>query len=330
VELLGLELRKAQETGGGTLLISLPKRWAERNNIHKGSLLSIEERADGYLILGSSYEPEKAGELAIKYPSSMIIREITEGYLLGYDSLVIQANKRISPVDRERIRQTVRRFIGLEIMEEDASRMVIQCLLEPSSLLLDKILRREHIISSSMHQDALTSVVEKDMHLARVVGERDEEVDRLYFLIVRVLRSAVQNPSLAEKLRISPIDCLDYRLAAKSMETIGDCSTDIAEVAIRMARTEMPPKIRETLLELNRTVSEVHGKAFDALIGKNIKLADAATEERRKSLTLLRELDRATAQQCSELIPFLSSLISNISKISDAAGDIADLVPVTG
>ena len=63
-----------------------------------------------------------------------------------------------------------------------------------------------------MHRDAVTDLIEGDVHLAKNVVARDDEVNRLYFLLVRILRTFIQNPGLSEKLEILPIDCLDYCL----------------------------------------------------------------------------------------------------------------------
>ena len=46
-----MEIRKIQEMGGGTLLVSLPKRWVIRNKIEKGHIITFEEAEKGRLIL---------------------------------------------------------------------------------------------------------------------------------------------------------------------------------------------------------------------------------------------------------------------------------------
>lgn len=101
--------------------------------------------------------------------------------------------------------------------------------MEPSTFPPQKILRREYSIASGMHRDSVT-----DVHLAKNVIARDNEVNRLYFLLVRILRTVIQNPDLSEKLGINPIDCLDFHLPASLVESIHDQSACIGEKAIEL------------------------------------------------------------------------------------------------
>ena len=109
-------------------------------------------------------------------------------------------------------------------MEENAYRIVVQGLLEPSSLILGMVLRREHTITLSMYKDVVAGVLERDRQLVRVVLDRDDVVDRLYFLPVQLLGSTIQNPSLGGALEITPIDCLDYRIRVNLVESVRDSS----------------------------------------------------------------------------------------------------------
>jgi phosphate uptake regulator len=59
---------------------------------------------------------------------------------------------------RETVRRVVRSLVGLEIVEEDAKKLVIQCLIEPSLLFPDRILRRLHMISLTMQKDAVAAL----------------------------------------------------------------------------------------------------------------------------------------------------------------------------
>ena len=70
------------------------------------------------------------------------------------------------------------------------------------------------LVLSRMIRDAANSFVNGDIDLAKNVIERDVENNKFYFLLVRILRTIIQNPRLSEKIGITPIECLDYRLAA--------------------------------------------------------------------------------------------------------------------
>ena len=245
-----MDLRKIQRTSGGTFFVCLPKDWAEKTGLDRGAVVSVNETADGTLVINPKYNLERNPQTAVVTPSSLLDRVIIEKYLLGFDIIKVQAKDRISPLDRERVKHASTRLVGLEIVEENHSKIVMQCLLEPSTFPPQKILRREYSIVSGVHRDAVAALLEGDMELAKNVVARDNEVNRLYFLLVRVLRTVIQNPGLSDKLGILPIDCLDYRLAASLVESIGDHSASIGETVIKLGGAKIGANLSELILKL--------------------------------------------------------------------------------
>jgi len=319
-----MELRKVQRTGGGTFLISVPKGWAERNGLDRGSLVSVSERLNGRLVVDPKYGVERPPQTAVVKPSPYLVHEIIGNYLLGYDIIKVEAKERISLEDRERVKQRSSRLIGLEIIEEDYSRIVMQCLLELSAFPPEKVLRREYSIASGMHRDAVTALVEGDVPLAKNVISRDDEVDRLYFLLVRILRTVIQNPNLSEKMGILAIDCLDYRLAASLVESIGDQSTQIAENAIKLEGERGTEELSRLLLEFHRIVYESHEDAVKALFSRDISLTESIRNRRETLAAVFREIESIVHTQPVEFAPYILAAAS-ISRIYDYSVDIADL-----
>ncbi len=319
-----MELRKVQRTGGGTFLISLPKSWAERNGLDRGSLVSVYERLNGRLVVDPKYGVERPPQTAVVKPSPYLVHEIIGNYLLGYDIINVEAKERMSPEDRERVKQRSSRLIGLEIIEEDYSRIVMQCLLEPTAFPPEKVLRREYSIASGMHRDALTALIEGDVLLAKNVISRDDEVDRLYFLLVRILRTVIQNPNLSEKMEILPIDCLDYRLAASLVESIGDQSTQIAENAIKLEGKRTTQELSRLLLEFHKIAYESHEDAVKALFSRDISLTESIRNRRGTLASVFREIESIVHAQPVEFAPYILAA-SSISRIYDYSVDIADL-----
>jgi len=320
-----LELRKIQRTGGGTFFVCLPKGWAERNGLDRGSLVALSETVDGRLIIDAKYGVEPAPRVVVIKPTPHLDREIVGKYLLGYDIIRVEAKERISPGDRERVKQAASRLIGLEIIEEDYAKIVMQCLLEPSAFPPEKILRREYSIASSMHRDAVTALVEGDVHLAKNVISRDNEVNRLYFLLVRILRTVVQNPGLSEKLMIRPIDCLDYRLTASLVESIGDQSAKIAENGINLG-AKIAKEPSQLLLKLHNVVYESHENALKALFSRDVLVAESVRAKHETVTATFHEIETIAHTQPIELAPHVLAAASSMNRIYDHSVDIADLV----
>jgi len=320
-----MELRRIQMTRSGTFFVTLPKDWALKNGLTRGSVVYTLVTPDGRLIIDPRYKLERYPLTTTLKPNQYLRREIVSKYLLGYDVIRISAKDRIMMEDREVIKETVNKLIGLEIIEEDHANIVIQCLLQPAALPPEKILRREYLISAGMLRDSVTAVLQRDIQLARSVIARDNEVDRLYFLLVRILRTVIQNPRLSEKLEVYPIDCLDYRLTASLVESVGDQASMIAEHAIRLKGIEMPEKTIEALKALHRRVYESYQDAVTAFLSHSISTAESVREKREEVMRLCETAESACAELPTEAYQRMISIISLISNIYDHSVDISDL-----
>jgi phosphate uptake regulator len=321
-----MDLRKIQRTSGGTFFVCLPKDWAERNGLDRGSIVSVTETADGQLAINPKYGVERAPQVAVIKPTPLLDREIVEKYLLGYDIIQVEAKERISPVNRERVKQASSRLVGLEIIEENYSKIVMQCLLEPSTFPPQKILRREYSIASGMHRDAVTALIEGDVHLAENVVARDNEVNRLYFLLVRILRTVIQNPGLSEKLVILPIDCLDYRLTASLVESIGDQSACIGEKVIKLGGAKIAENLSQFVLRFHTVAYESHENAINAVFSRDVSMAESVRSEGEKVEAMFHEIETVVRDQPAEVGPHILAVASSINRIYDNSLDIADLV----
>lgn len=218
--------------GKGTILVSLPKDWIRKNGVKKGDTLSVEELSATKLLVkpleGGGEGPK---EIVIDYPGddlSQVTNDVTGAYLLGYDIIKVVGGKVISREDRAGIKSTIGRLVGLEIMDEDSKRITMQFLLEPTAIIPERIVLRMSGLLDGMLKDMAEALAKGDSKLLALVGERDDEVDRLYFLLVRVTRAAIVRPEVAEGYALSPVDLVDYRVLASFLESIGDAITELS------------------------------------------------------------------------------------------------------
>ena len=315
------ELRKIQEMGGGTALISLPKSWVKKNNLKRGSVVSIESSSDRLIISPHSSEQRETKEITLEYPPKHLhnlLNEITGAYLLGYHIIRIAGKDRVSYNDRDTIKNAMKFLMGLEIVEEDAYTITIQFLLEPSNIHPDKLFMRMHAITSGMHKDLLTAYMENDAKLLKDVRGRDDEVDRLYFLLVRIIRSAIQDPVLAAKFGMSPIDCLDYRVAANVLEAIGDASARATESS--ESKLHFSEEDKKLLNKVGSMLTEIQDSAVRALLTKK-------ASEARRVVELYGELKENVAKRVDEekKANFMAELLSTMNSVARLCVDIADL-----
>ncbi len=320
------ELRKVQRTPTGTFFVCLPRSWAEEHGLKKGDFVALDQTGEGKLLVDPKYDAEQLPRVATLATGPYLGREIVGRYLLGFDIIRIEAKIRIDFDVRNVVKATVGSLIGLEIVEENYSQIVLQCLLEPSGFPPEKILRRNYAIVAGMNRDVVNSFVDGDLQRAESVMARDDESNRLYFLLVRILRTIIQNPRLSEKLGITPIDCLDYRLAASLIEAIGDDSVKIAIETMELTGLKPSGAIRKLMSALQAFCYDAHEQAVKAFISKDIASADNVRNMNEKIETLFMDIEKVAKKQLVEVMPQILATASFLRRIYEHSVDLADLV----
>ncbi|HMK95347.1 MAG TPA: phosphate uptake regulator PhoU [Candidatus Limnocylindrales bacterium] len=320
------ELRKIQQTPTGTFFVCLPRDWAKKKGLKKGALVCLDVTGDGKLIVDAEYNAEPPAKATSLTVGPYLSREIIGRYLLGFDIIDIEAKDRIDSSVRNTVKSTASSLSGLEIFEETISKISLHSLMQQPSALPEKILHRNYAIVAGMLRDAANSFVYGDIELAKNVIARDDESNRLYFLLVRILRTIIQNPRLNEKLGITPIECLDYRLAASLIEGIGDACVQVAEKTIALNGVKFSEEMQKLLIDLQSACYEAHEQALKSFVTKNIALADNVRTTRGKIDAISTDIERVAKGSTVDLMSQILAVVSLLRQIYEHSVDIADLV----
>jgi phosphate uptake regulator len=320
------DLRKVQQTPSGTFFVCMPKPWATHHGLKRGSVVAVTETSDGKLLIDSEYGAEPSPRTVTLKLGPYLSREIIGKYLLGYDIINVEAKDRISFEVRDTVKKAVSRLVGLEIVEEDHAGIVMQCLLEPSSFPPEKILRRGYAIAAGMHRDVVNALVDGDLHLAKSIVARDDEVNRLHFLLVRILRTILQNPSLSEKLGVRSIECLDYRLVASLVEAIGDECVRLAMKITELKGAKMADDLKKAFTDCHVVCFESHEDALTAFFTGDIALAENVRLLREKAEKTFANIEKLAKAQSLDVVPHVLAGASILREIYEHSVDIADLV----
>jgi phosphate uptake regulator len=309
---------------GSSILVSLPKEWVDANNLDKSSQVEIETGQDS-ISISANKETRPTKELIISYPlpkEENIVANITGAYLLGYDVIEINSKLTIPGKDREEIRNSMRRLVGMEIIEEDASHINMQFLLDATTLNPAKILKRMSSIALGMYNDVLNGLISDDKSNLQTLSKRDVEVNRQYFLLVRLIRSTLVDKRLANAFNLENIDVLDYRVAANVLENAGDSIVELSNFIFNFSlSTEYSKKIYNVVKDFNNVAE----KSIDAFTKPDRLLAIEAIsmhKEYEQKLSLLR-----TSLGNKKQIPLdFLDLIYMFERIAQSWADVADLV----
>jgi len=312
---------------GSSILVSLPKEWVDTHNIGKGSQVQIET-AENSLSITAGEGKKMSKEIEIEYPLPIeenIAANITGAYLLGYDVITIRGKSTISVKDREVIRESMRRLVGMEILDEDASNVNGQFLLDETSLNPEKIFKRMSSIALGMFNETLSALRTDDKTNLQTIPNRDDEINRQYFLLVRFIRSTMVDRRLAGIFNLENIDILDYRIAGNILETAGDTIVDLSK---SISETSLSSSDQKKIYDIAKDIETIQKKSIDAFITNNRSLAIESIKLHIQYQNKISKTRSSLEHKKQTPIAFLD-LIYIFEKIAQSWSDISDLVQPT-
>ena len=309
---------------GSSILVSLPKEWIDANNLDKTNQVEIETNQNN-LSIRTQLSKRPSKEIEISYPlpkGESIVPTITGAYLLGFDIIKIVSKSPISITDRESVRGSMRRLVGMEIIDEDATNISVQFLLDETSVNPQNILKRMSSIALGMFTDVVSSLESGDKTNLETISNRDAEINRQYFLLVRLIRSTIMDTRLAGIFNLENIDILDYRIAANTLEIAGDTVVELAESLIKsnLSKTEL-----KKLHGFTKDMAEIQSKSIDSFISNDRSLAINAITLQRNNFAKISKI-RSSLENKKQISLALFDLIYMFEKILQSWSDITDLV----
>ncbi len=329
------EQRKLQVTGGSTFILSLPKDWAIRNELKRGSSMLVREEDDGSLSIAPSSFPKKEKQdeafikAAINDNPDAVMRTAISAYLDGYNILHIRAQGQrvLSSKLRNHLKNFARHYlVGTEIVIDTPTDLTLQVLLNYPELTVQNALSRMSIIASSMHKEAITALKKLDSTSAKSVIETDREVNRFGLYIVRLLKLAVSNPRIVKEIGLnSQKDCLGYRLIGKAVERTADHATKIAENTL-LLKEHVSEDVLTKLDQLSGLANSMFESSMDSLFRHDFNLAESVIEK----LVLVHKLEKETVICLHNLkieeVVNLRLVIESVRRTAEYASDISEVV----
>ena len=309
---------------GSSILVSLPKEWIDANNLDKTNQVEIETNKNN-LSIRTQLSKRPSKDIEITYPlpkGESIVPTITGAYLLGFDMIKIVSKSPISITDRESVRGSTRRLVGMEIIDEDATNISVQFLLDETSINPQNILKRMSSIALGMFSDVVLSLESGDKTNLETIVNRDAEINRQYFLLVRLIRSTIMDTRLAGIFNLENIDILDYRIAANTLEIAGDTVVELSKSLIKSNLSKVELK---KLYDFAKDIDEIQIKSIDSFISNNRMLAINAIKLQRSNSTKISKI-RSSLESEKQISLALFDIIYMFEKILQSWSDITDLV----
>jgi phosphate uptake regulator len=324
-----VEGRKLQLAGGSTFLVSLPKRWVEHAGLKPGDTLFVEIEPDGSVSV-RHHAPNRA-EIRRKIfeergeeSRDHLLRKLIGAYVSGFGLIEVRFPPAKGPFVRKVAREFCRLVIGPEVIEESRGTIVVQDLSDPSELSPEKCIRRMHLIVRAMLEDAINALKTSQAALAQDVAQRDQDVDRLYWMVAKQYHMThVATARGAADLASAEIH--GHRLVAKLLERIGDHAERIARTFSTLVDGKgVDPKLIKDIEEANTSAVSILDQAFHSLVSGDIDEANRAIDARTQHQKLVDALSHRVATRKGEELLALGTVVDSLGRTASYAADIAE------
>lgn len=320
-----METRKAQLTGGSTFTVSLPKEWANDIDLETGDILRLFHR-DRTLIIEPPEDNGEYWEIEVTvdgFSETKVRRTIQAVYTTGFNRITLSASTDIGD-NRKVISATARDLIGLETLESTETHTTLQSLLDSATVSVEQSTIQLEQVALSMHEDAVTALLEQDDDLADHVVERDNQVDRLYAMISRHFQRSLVSLRETEELELDQSELYDYQTTARQLERVADHAEKIAKLA---SQFESPPPadFAEEIEVTAATSREIVEQAASTIIGDiAIETAHSALDSRDKLTKELEMFERKLHEQDVAESHLIALVLDSLMRTAEYGGNIAE------
>jgi len=226
------EFRKIHVAGRSSVAITIPKKWAKVLNMRPGGSVIVRFMGDSILVMptqGSRGIPRSLSLSVDKDDPEYILRRIITLYLNGAEE--VKLDLKVNRGLKGELKRLIRSHIsGAEFMDEDADHLTIKFILPNTQMPIKRLINRMFRVVSGMLRDDLSAISGEDVDLDDLVS-RDDEVDRLYLLIARLVFQGASDQSILRNLELSNVKELISSLSvAKAIERSGDHAWRIAQI----------------------------------------------------------------------------------------------------
>jgi len=327
----GMEIRRVQVTGGASFVVTLPKDWAEAQNIRKNDPVGLVAQPDGTLLITKKITEDpiqrvkEIDSTAITDPA-FLFRMLIGAYITGFTVIRITTKVRFPPFVRTVVRDFTQMTIGQEVVEETETSITIKDLLNPAEMPYDNTLKRMFVIIKTMHEDAITALETHNRSLAMDVIKRDTDADRLNWLIARQTTMILQNASLSRKMGITPNMATNYYMLSRIIERVGDHAVRIAEHSLPIIDVDFDKKFMNAIRKASALSLEIFDRSIITFFNADMKEAHRNIESITALENICGEINNMVLKQDALVALNIAYISESIRRAGEYAGDISETV----
>ena len=330
-----MEFRKLISFGKSSYIVTLPKEWISRNNLKKGSALSIESDRNSVTIstnLGEKESEKKSMAINIDNKSMDEIRtEIVTAYLTNYDIIEI-LSKSVKDKD-EKVKEIIKDLAGLLILEQTATKITAKYFFDEKEISLGNFIRRMDNITRSLVIDSIECIDGARNHTS--IKQRDMDINRLNFLVIRTVRAAMGSTRVQRKIGKTISQLYKILIVAEKLEKIADRQKRISRdlQSLKLSRS-FGAKLKEIYNTINQAFKDVMKSYYhdDKILALKIEISNKSrinscdkllSSDIRKEYRMIRENRREKLVEHLHEHMIMSNIINNLKAMTTSVKMLA-------
>jgi phosphate uptake regulator len=326
-----MEIRKVQVTGGSSYVVTLPKDWAEAQHIKKNDPLGLIAQPDGTLLITrditeGQFQREKRFDVSDIHDPAFLFRMLIGSYIAGYTTITITSKARLPAPIRMVVRNFSQMTIGPEVVEETDTTIILKDLLNPAEMPFENTIKRMFVIVKNMHLDAMIALETRNKSLGDDVIARDNDVDRLHWLIARQTNIILKNPRLARKMGVATNKVVNTYIVSRIIERIGDHAVKIAENAMKIADIQIDDEFPAEIRKASTLAIALFDKSIVSFFTMDLKAANKNIEQIEKFEETCEKINRLIMRENPAPAIFLHSIVESVRRVGEYAGDISESI----
>ncbi|MDD7423845.1 MAG: PhoU domain-containing protein [Candidatus Methanomethylophilaceae archaeon] len=326
------DIRRIQITGGSSYMITLPKEWAESSGLKKNDPVTLMPQADGSLAIFPNNIKGDAAPDTVKTIDGdsvtdrvFLYRQLVGAYIAGHGTIEIRSEYGLSSMVTNVASSFVQTAIGLVIIEEDETHIIIRDLINQDGVKPIKSIERMKILVRNMLNDVLTALDEKDASLITDIDQRDREVDRLNWLISRQINIHLRDVSISRKQGADLCSVARCGHISKTLERIGDHAVVLAKELRSLIDDDRTNRLDTEIVRTGRDVVSLFSESVTTWISKDMMRANDCITSGERLVERSSELSKMAHKLEGASAIAADAISRSVRRVAEYSMDIAEM-----
>ena len=312
-------------------MVTLPKEWAETVGIRKNASVGLQPQSDGSLVI----YPENSGTVQTQSTKvidvtdmedmTLFYRQLIGAYIAGHGTIEIRSDTCIQTAVTSVASNFVQIAIGLEILEEDDTHIIIKDLINQDELKPIKSVERMKILVRNMLNDVLNALDRKDPKYLEDMDNRDREVDRLNWLIARQVNIHQKDVTISRRQGVDLLTISRCGTVSKTLERIGDHAIVLTNNLRPLIDDDSTNLVDSEIVATGRNVVTLFSESIATWISKDMSAANECIMKGEELVSKAISISRMSENLSGKGSIAARIIAESVKRIAEYSMDISEM-----